>query len=87
MPAEEGHRETRWGARGEGGGASELTHYLNPSYQDAGSLDPHPFALGRRDANKGDKVAAAQHLRLALKSSDPNLRDLAQRLLKELESK
>jgi predicted CXXCH cytochrome family protein len=42
--------------------------------------------LGGVLANKGDKVAAAEHLRLASKSSDPNLRDLAQRLLKELES-
>jgi hypothetical protein len=37
-------------------------------------------------ANKGDKAAAAEHLRLASKSADPALRDLAQRLLKELES-
>jgi tetratricopeptide (TPR) repeat protein len=43
--------------------------------------------LGGVLANKGDKAAAAEHLRLAAKSSDPNLRDLAQRLLKELESK
>jgi tetratricopeptide (TPR) repeat protein len=42
--------------------------------------------LGGVLANKGDKVAAAEHPRLALKSSDPNLRDLAQHLLKELES-
>jgi predicted CXXCH cytochrome family protein len=42
--------------------------------------------LGGVLANKGDKVAAAQHLRLAAKSSDPGLRDLAERLLKELES-
>jgi predicted CXXCH cytochrome family protein len=42
--------------------------------------------LGAMLANKGDKVAAAEHFRLASKSSDPNLRDLAQRLLKELES-
>jgi hypothetical protein len=37
-------------------------------------------------ANKGDKAAAAEHRRLASKSSDPSLRHLAQRLLKELES-
>jgi predicted CXXCH cytochrome family protein len=42
--------------------------------------------LGGVLANKGEKVAAAEHLRLALKSSDPRLRDLAQRLLQELES-
>jgi tetratricopeptide (TPR) repeat protein len=42
--------------------------------------------LGGVLANKGDKVGAAEHLRLASKSTDPNLRDLAQRLLKELES-
>jgi predicted CXXCH cytochrome family protein len=42
--------------------------------------------LGGVLANKGDKAAAAEHLRLASKSSDPRLRDLAQRLLKELES-
>ena len=43
--------------------------------------------LGGVLANRGDKVAAAEHLRLASKSSDPGLRDLAQRLLKELEAK
>ena len=43
--------------------------------------------LGGALANRGDKVAAAEHLRLAAKSTDPNLRDLALRLLKELESK
>ena len=42
--------------------------------------------LGGVLANKGDKTAAAEHLRLAAKSTDPNLRDLAQKLLKELES-
>ncbi len=42
--------------------------------------------LGGVLANKGDKAAAAEHLRLASKSSDPGLRDLALRLLKELES-
>jgi predicted CXXCH cytochrome family protein len=42
--------------------------------------------LGGVLANKGDKVAAAEHLRQAAKSLDPNLRDLALRLLKELES-
>jgi predicted CXXCH cytochrome family protein len=42
--------------------------------------------LGGVLANKGDKVAAAQHLRLAAKSSDPGLRDLALRLLKDLAS-
>ncbi len=42
--------------------------------------------LGGVLANKGDKVAAAEHLRQAAKSTDPNLRDLALRLLKELES-
>ena len=42
--------------------------------------------LGGVLANKGDKIGAAEHLRLALKSMDPNLRDIAQRLLKELES-
>ena len=42
--------------------------------------------LGGVLANKGDKIGAAEHLRLALKSTDPNLRDIAQRLLKELES-
>ena len=42
--------------------------------------------LGGVLANKGDKVGAAEHLRLAAKSRDPGLRDLAQRLLKELES-
>jgi predicted CXXCH cytochrome family protein len=42
--------------------------------------------LGGVLANKGDKVGAAEHLRLAAKSSDPNLRELAERLLKELES-
>jgi len=42
--------------------------------------------LGGVLANKGDKVGAAQHLRLAAKSSDSGLRDLAERLLKELES-
>jgi predicted CXXCH cytochrome family protein len=43
--------------------------------------------LGGVLANKGDKAGAAEHLRLAMKSADPNLRELAQRLLKELESK
>jgi len=43
--------------------------------------------LGGVLANKGDKAGAAEHLRLAAKSSDPRLRDLAERLLKELESK
>ncbi len=43
--------------------------------------------LGGVLANKGDKIAAAEHLRLAAKSTDPNLRDLALRLLKELEPK
>jgi predicted CXXCH cytochrome family protein len=43
--------------------------------------------LGGVLANKGDKVAAAEHLRLAARSTDPNLRGLAERLLKELESK
>jgi Flp pilus assembly protein TadD len=42
--------------------------------------------LGGALANKGDKVGAAEHLRLAAKSGDPTLRELAQRLLKELES-
>jgi tetratricopeptide (TPR) repeat protein len=42
--------------------------------------------LGGILANKGDKAAAAEHRRLASKSSDPSLRHLAQRLLKELES-
>jgi len=42
--------------------------------------------LGGVLANKGEKAAAAEHLRLAAKSTDPNLRDLALRLLKELES-
>jgi tetratricopeptide (TPR) repeat protein len=42
--------------------------------------------LGGVLANKGDKIAAAEHLRLAAKSSDPGLRDLALRLLKEVES-
>ena len=42
--------------------------------------------LGGVLANKGDKAAAAEHLRLAAKSTDPALRDLALRLLKELES-
>lgn len=42
--------------------------------------------LGGVLANKGDKVGAAEHLRLAAKSSDPGLRDLALRLLKEVES-
>jgi predicted CXXCH cytochrome family protein len=42
--------------------------------------------LGGVLANKGDKVAAAEHLRLASKSGDPNLRNLALRLLKELDS-
>ena len=42
--------------------------------------------LGGVLANKGEKAAAAEHLRLALKSSDPGLRDLALRLLKELGS-
>ena len=47
----------------------------------------HPgLDLGGVLANKGDKVAAALHLRLAANSSDPSLRDLALRLLKELES-
>jgi predicted CXXCH cytochrome family protein len=41
--------------------------------------------LGGVLANKGDKAAAAEHLRLAAKSGDTNLRDLALRLLKELE--
>jgi predicted CXXCH cytochrome family protein len=42
--------------------------------------------LGGVLANKGDKIAAAEHLRLAAKSSDPGLRDLALRLLQQLES-
>jgi Flp pilus assembly protein TadD len=42
--------------------------------------------LGGVLANKGDKIAAAEHLRLAAKSSDPALRDLALRLLKEVET-
>jgi Flp pilus assembly protein TadD len=42
--------------------------------------------LGGVLANKGDKADAVQHLRLAARSPDPGLRDLAQRLLKELES-
>jgi Flp pilus assembly protein TadD len=43
--------------------------------------------LGGALANKGDKIGAAEHLQLASKSSDPNIRDLALRLLKDLESK
>jgi predicted CXXCH cytochrome family protein len=42
--------------------------------------------LGGVLANKGDKIAAAGHLRLAAKSSDPGIRDLALRLLQQLES-
>jgi predicted CXXCH cytochrome family protein len=42
--------------------------------------------LGGVLANKGDKAGAAAHLRLAAKSSDPRLRELAEQLLKELES-
>ncbi|HEY3743990.1 MAG TPA: tetratricopeptide repeat protein [Bryobacteraceae bacterium] len=43
--------------------------------------------LGGALANQGNKAAAIEHLRLAAKSADPNLRDLALRLLKDLESK
>jgi predicted CXXCH cytochrome family protein len=43
--------------------------------------------LGGVLANKGDKAAAAEHLRQAAKSPDPALRDLAERLLKQLDSK
>jgi predicted CXXCH cytochrome family protein len=42
--------------------------------------------LGGILARRGDKAGAAEHLRLAAKSSDPNLRELAKRLLKELDS-
>ncbi len=41
--------------------------------------------LGGVLANKGDKAAAAEHLRLAAKSADPGLRDLALQLLRGLQ--
>ena len=40
--------------------------------------------LGGVLANKGDKAGAELHLRLAAKSNDSNLRDLAEQLLKQL---
>jgi predicted CXXCH cytochrome family protein len=42
--------------------------------------------LGGVLANKGNKTAALEHLRLAAKSTDPALRELAHRLLQELET-
>ncbi len=41
--------------------------------------------LGGVLANRGDKAGAVEHLRLAAKSSDPGLREIALRLLKEVE--
>ena len=43
--------------------------------------------LGGVLANKGDNAGAAEHLKLAAKSSDPGIRDLAEKLLRNLEGR
>jgi len=48
------------------------------------TLDHAQLDLGGVLANTGDAVAAAEHLRIAAKSRDPRIRDLAERLLKNL---
>jgi predicted CXXCH cytochrome family protein len=42
--------------------------------------------LGGVLANRGESAAAAEHLKLAAQSSDPRIRDLAERLLKDLKT-
>ena len=42
--------------------------------------------LGAVLQNQGDKEGAAEHLRLAAKTTDPALRQLAERLLQQLNS-
>ena len=57
-------------------------------YREAVRLQPGlshaQLDLGGVLANTGDSAGAAEHLKLAAQSSDPGIRDLAQRLLKEL---
>ena len=48
-------------------------------------FDHAQLNLGGILANKGDKAAAREHLQVAARSSDPAIRDLAERLLKNLE--
>ena len=67
-----------------------LTEEALKHYRDAVRLRPElshaQLDLGAVLQNQGDKAGAAEHLRLAAKTTDPAMRQLAERLLQQLNS-